>query len=241
MLRMRLFWNLLWKLIKLLPLGVMLPLVILAASVSPDDAVSNLSKWATAFGVHGLPSWLVSKTADNWALIIGIVFAAIYATVVWGIPYWRIRSLGPFFYFRADTRAPITRTGDSPFLIVNDERKVFENGTWWVSPASANRNPDPNPGPYWSLRHLGGGFATLHTGEFRLGTSLPAGDYCIEFNGARDGVSYGFVEFLELRADGGQKINVWKHVGVGERRKNYKLVMRLPPRKRIRKYHPAKD
>jgi hypothetical protein len=231
----------LWKLIKLLPLGVVLPLVILAASVSPHDAVSNLSKWITAFGVHGLPSWLINRAADNWALVIGIALATAYASALWGIPYWRKKSLGPFFYFRADTRAPVTRAGETPFLIVNDERRVFEDGSWWVSPASANRNPDPKPGPYWTLGHLRGGFSTLHTGEIRLGTSLAPGAYCIEFQATRDGVSYGFVEFLELRDNGEQAINVWKHFGVGEGRKNYKLVMRFPHRKRIAKYHPAKE
>ena len=44
--------------IKVLPLGLLLPLVIGAASVKPDDAISNISDWAHRFGFEGAAKWL---------------------------------------------------------------------------------------------------------------------------------------------------------------------------------------
>jgi len=40
------------NLLKALPLGLGVPLLIAAASVSPDDAVSNIAKWLRAIGIR---------------------------------------------------------------------------------------------------------------------------------------------------------------------------------------------
>ncbi|MBO0739726.1 MAG: hypothetical protein J2P48_24835, partial [Alphaproteobacteria bacterium] len=56
------------NLLKALPLGVCLPLVIAAASVGPDDAVSNISKWTQWFGFRNPPDWLTSRSADQWVI-----------------------------------------------------------------------------------------------------------------------------------------------------------------------------
>jgi hypothetical protein len=45
-----------------------LALMMAFARTGPDDAVSNLSKWAGKFGLKRLPEWLLSKDADRWTI-----------------------------------------------------------------------------------------------------------------------------------------------------------------------------
>ncbi|MDV2495487.1 MAG: hypothetical protein RX316_04665 [bacterium] len=43
----------------------------LAATIKPEDAISNLAAWAKYIGISKIPSWLATKTADMWAIVIG--------------------------------------------------------------------------------------------------------------------------------------------------------------------------
>jgi hypothetical protein len=77
------------ELLKALPLGVAVPILIGSASVSPEDAASNISKWADKVGIHDLPSWLTAAAANRQVFYAGIAAALMYASVVWGIPALR--------------------------------------------------------------------------------------------------------------------------------------------------------
>lgn len=77
-----------WPIIKSFPIAVGLPLVIGAASVGPDDAASNLSKWVNQLGFETLPSWLTEKAADHQVTTLAFLMSIIYAIFVWAPP-WR--------------------------------------------------------------------------------------------------------------------------------------------------------
>lgn len=69
--------------LKVLPLGVVLPVVIGAASVKPNDAMSNLSEWAHWLGIHHVPDWLVSPSADKNVIMAYVLFALVYIGFMW--------------------------------------------------------------------------------------------------------------------------------------------------------------
>jgi hypothetical protein len=80
------FRSYLWTIVKLLPLGVMLPLVILGASIGPEEAASNLAKWARWLGFTNLPEWINQKAADNNIIIAAALLALVYLIVVFVVP-----------------------------------------------------------------------------------------------------------------------------------------------------------
>jgi hypothetical protein len=98
----------LWSSIKALPLGVGVPVVIGAASIGPEEAASNLSKWAHKLGLHDLPTWLLDKGADRYAIIGALIFAIVYLTIAFIAPriirHRRLR----------DTPAEIRKSADAP-------------------------------------------------------------------------------------------------------------------------------
>jgi hypothetical protein len=77
------------QILKALPLGLGVPIVIGAASVKPEDAASNLSGWLRIMGIRNVPDWLVSPSIDRRVIIATIIIAVIYSSFVWGIPYLR--------------------------------------------------------------------------------------------------------------------------------------------------------
>jgi hypothetical protein len=83
------------ELVKALPLGLLLPLVVGAASVKPDDAVSNFSAWATRFGITHVPDWVSSPAADNRIIFGAFGVAAIYAFLIWTVPIIREHRSNP--------------------------------------------------------------------------------------------------------------------------------------------------
>ncbi len=72
-------------------------LAVTAASISPQDAVSNLGKWAELIGLPSAASWLMRNQADSWAIVIGTTTIVIglgmliYPKVItlWGEPITR--------------------------------------------------------------------------------------------------------------------------------------------------------
>ena len=79
----------LWELLKVLPLGLILPVVLTASAVGPDDVASNISKWAAKIGIQNLPTWVTATAFDRRAQIISTAICALYAFLVWGVPHLR--------------------------------------------------------------------------------------------------------------------------------------------------------
>jgi hypothetical protein len=76
------------ELLKTIPLGIVVPFTIMAASVSPEDAGSNFSKWLHWIGVHDLPYWVMPKITDDYVVVGAILLSVAYGLIVWGlIPY----------------------------------------------------------------------------------------------------------------------------------------------------------
>ena len=73
------------EILKVLPLGLALPLALLMASVSPDDAASNLSKWGHWMGANNLPSWLSERVADNGIIVAAVIVSLIYIIIMWWV------------------------------------------------------------------------------------------------------------------------------------------------------------
>jgi len=63
-------------------------LIMAAAGVSPEEAISNLAAWAKAFGVESPPSWLVSTNIDSYAQVFGFVILATSLLVIFTTTRW---------------------------------------------------------------------------------------------------------------------------------------------------------
>jgi hypothetical protein len=72
--------------VKVLPLGLLLPLVIGAGSVKPDELISNYAIWAHWLGFSHVPGWISNPAADNRIILGSFGAAIIYAFVIWTIP-----------------------------------------------------------------------------------------------------------------------------------------------------------
>jgi hypothetical protein len=73
-----------------LPFGVLITIAIGAASIGPEDAGSNLSKWAHWLVSHALPGEYVVRPDDyRTVAILAAVLSVIYAARFWGLPYLR--------------------------------------------------------------------------------------------------------------------------------------------------------
>ncbi len=119
-----------------------------------------------------------------------------------------------YLYFRVDILNPNNMRAISPGVIVNADDVPYQAVDSWFSPSAAGRNPDLAGGPYWSLRPLKVSMQLLHKGEFRTGKEIPPGDYCVEYNAVRLGLSIGFLERLQILPVNGklvQVIDVWKN------------------------------
>ena len=101
-----------WNLFKVLPLGILVPIMIGAASVGPEDASSNLSKWITLLGLHDIPAWLLAKSADHEIILGTVLCAIVYVFMVWGRPLLHkrgVRSPAP-----PAVEAPLTGSATPP-------------------------------------------------------------------------------------------------------------------------------
>ena len=118
--------------LKVLPLGLGLPVVIGAASVKPEDAASNLAAWAKWLGVQHAPEWLSSPTIDHRVIIGSLILALIYAFVAWGVPAIRRRLTEP--------SQGTPQTGSA--LVGRRAKIVFGTGHPFetVAPAGKNKN-----------------------------------------------------------------------------------------------------
>lgn len=64
--------------LKWLP-GAIAGLLLWCGQVGPQEAASNLSKWANFIGIENIPKWLVSKSADAWASWLGFIGFLVWA------------------------------------------------------------------------------------------------------------------------------------------------------------------
>ena len=81
--------------VKALPLGLLLPLAIGAASVKPDDAISNIAEWAKKLGFQNIPEWLANPAVDNRVILGSLGVSALYAFLVWVVPAIRAHQARP--------------------------------------------------------------------------------------------------------------------------------------------------
>ena len=66
---MRVYWKWVIKSVPSLGLG----LLMLASTVTPRQATSNVEAWLNYFGIEHVPSWLADKFTDTWVFWIGFV------------------------------------------------------------------------------------------------------------------------------------------------------------------------
>ena len=66
---MRVYWKWVIKSVPSLGLG----LLMLASTVTPRQASSNVEAWLIYFGIEHVPPWLATKSTDTWVFWIGLV------------------------------------------------------------------------------------------------------------------------------------------------------------------------
>ena len=49
-------------------LGIIGSILVFVAQVHPDTIASNLAAWSSTLGLHNVPNWLKSESADNYAI-----------------------------------------------------------------------------------------------------------------------------------------------------------------------------
>jgi hypothetical protein len=64
---MRVYWKWVLKSVPSLGLG----LLMLASTVTPRQARSNVEAWLIYFGIENIPPWLANKSTDTWVFWIG--------------------------------------------------------------------------------------------------------------------------------------------------------------------------
>ena len=72
---MRVYWKWVIKSVPSLGLG----LLMLASTVTPRQAGSNVAAWLIYFGIENVPPWLADKSTDTWVFWIGFVGFCVWA------------------------------------------------------------------------------------------------------------------------------------------------------------------
>jgi hypothetical protein len=73
---MQVYWKWVIKSVPNLGLG----LLMLASTVTPRQASSNMAAWLIYFGIENVPPWLTNKSSDTWIFWIGFVGFCIWST-----------------------------------------------------------------------------------------------------------------------------------------------------------------
>ena len=73
---MRVYWK--WLVQSLPILG--LALLMLASTVTPRHAHSNVEAWFIYFGIEDIPPWITNKSIDTWVLWISSVGIGVWGT-----------------------------------------------------------------------------------------------------------------------------------------------------------------
>jgi hypothetical protein len=126
---MPVYWKWVIKSVPNLGLG----LLMLASTVTPRQASSNMAAWLVYFGFENVPSWLANKSTDTWVFWIALV-----GFCVWGI----------HLYVRTNLRngklSIMIREGD-PWVQVNpgvDQSQAAHTGGWLYTYRVALVNSD---------------------------------------------------------------------------------------------------
>ena len=82
---MRVYWKWLIKSVPSLGLG----LLMLASTVTPRQARSNVEAWLIYFGIENVPPWLANKSTDAWVFWIGLVSFCVWAAYLYVRPNLR--------------------------------------------------------------------------------------------------------------------------------------------------------
>jgi hypothetical protein len=82
---MRVYWKWVIKSVPSLGLG----LLMLASTVTPRQAGSNVAAWLIYFGIENVPSWLANKSTDTWVFWIGFVGFCVWAVHLYVRPNLR--------------------------------------------------------------------------------------------------------------------------------------------------------
>ena len=126
---MRVYWKWVIKSVPSLGLG----LLMLASTVTPRQASSNVEDWLIYFGIENVPPWLANKSTDTW--VFWIAFAGFCA--------WAIH-----LYVRTNVRSGILsiiiREGE-PWVQVNsgvDQSRAAHTSGWLYTYRIALVNSD---------------------------------------------------------------------------------------------------
>jgi len=76
---MRVYWR--WVIQSIPVLGF--TLLMLASTVTPRYAHSNVEAWFLYFGIEDVPSWLADKSTDTWIFWIAFVGVGVWSTYVY--------------------------------------------------------------------------------------------------------------------------------------------------------------
>ena len=86
---MRVYWKWVIKSVPSLGLG----LLMLASTVTPRQATSNVEAWLNYFGIEHVPPWLANKSTDTWVFWIGLVGFCVWAIHLYVRPNLRSSKL----------------------------------------------------------------------------------------------------------------------------------------------------
>jgi hypothetical protein len=164
--------------IKAIPLGLGVPVVIGAATVKPEDAASNIAAWAHWLGIHDVPQWMTNPTIDGKVIAGTAMVGAVYAFLIWGVPFLRKKAteeakpaladhletaveanLHDFLrYIGLDPMDRSTPSSNKAYDAFEKLRQLLRNGqiVAWGKPGFKYRNPhmswkprEPIPPVYW--------------------------------------------------------------------------------------------
>ena len=157
-------------------LGVLAAIVMALARTGPDEARSNLSKWAETFGIPEVPSWLRMRSADRLAFrgaATAMVLLVGLAAGFWAGAYAGLLKTAPL-----SSGAPMPQRNIGPNNITN---AISAAGDLWnhLSPGTAILFTNDDRANDDALRIIQGtmidGARTFKTGP--VGRVLPAPDY----------------------------------------------------------------
>lgn len=125
-----------------------------------------------------------------------------------------------FIWFRVEISDPKDLTAFLPLRISNRHSGPFTDVNEWFCPWSSIGGGPGYDSIGWLLKSP---YPFLHYGDYPYGKAIKAGDYGIEFDGTLHGITYHFVQRLNIHEKNGeliQSIQVRRWIGG----KNEKIV-----------------
>ena len=75
-----------WAILKALPLGLLLPMMLFFGSVGPDDFAKNYAAWARKWGLTDWADWLGAYATGPRVFWAAVLLSVIYLVIVFGLP-----------------------------------------------------------------------------------------------------------------------------------------------------------